>query len=179
MRASSALLEAQLEPHVEGGFLGQGRVGLEDGLLEAGQVGQRGGADEAGGERGPVGQIAGDLGRVEQFAGAGKAAGEKDLQVAAGEPDLEAELGGAGQPRLAAHRVVEQPGMAGTVVVTWEDVAPYLRNAPKPVDGEVYVLKTLTQSPEAVLTRKLGERPKGTILRLGTNGNLQVVLPKR
>jgi hypothetical protein len=69
--------------------------------------------------------------------------------------------------------------MAGTVVVTWEDVAPYLRNAPKPVDGEVYVLKTLTQSPDAVLTRKLGERPKGTILRLGTNGNLQVVLPKR
>jgi hypothetical protein len=99
-RALDGLLEAHLEPHVEGEFLGQGRVGLEDGLLEAGQVGQRGGADEAGGERGPVGQVAGDLGRVEQFAGAGKAAGEEDLQVAAGEPGLEAELGGAGQPRL-------------------------------------------------------------------------------
>jgi hypothetical protein len=66
----------------------------------------------------------------------------------------------------------------GAVVVTWGDIAPYIK-AMKPVDGEVYVLKDLDHSPEAVLTRKLGERPKGTVLRLGTNGDLQVILPKR
>ena len=66
----------------------------------------------------------------------------------------------------------------GAVVVTWGDVAPYLRNALKPVDREVYVLKGLTQSPEVVLTRKLGDWPKGTVLRLGTNGDLRIVFPK-
>ena len=72
----------------------------------------------------------------------------------------------------------------GAVVVTWENVAPYLKAAPevhsgmKPVDGEVYVVKDLMHSPEAVLTRKLGERPKGTVLRLGTNGALEIILPK-
>ena len=72
----------------------------------------------------------------------------------------------------------------GAVVVTWEDVAPYLRaerdvhGGMKSVASEVYVLKTLTQPPEAVLTRKLDERPKGTVLRLGTNGDLQIVFPK-
>jgi hypothetical protein len=72
----------------------------------------------------------------------------------------------------------------GAVAVTLEDVAPYLRadrdvhGGMKSVAGEVYVLKTLTQPPEAVLTRKLGDRPKGTVLRLGTNGDVQFVFPK-
>ena len=72
----------------------------------------------------------------------------------------------------------------GAIAVTWEDVAPYLRadrdfhGGMKSVAGEVYVLKTLTQPPEAVLTRKLGDRPKGTVLRLGTNGDVQFVFPK-
>ena len=72
----------------------------------------------------------------------------------------------------------------GAVAVTWEDVAPYLgadravRSRIKSVAGEVYVLKTLTQPPEAVLTRKLGDRPKGTVVRLETNGDFQIVLPK-
>ena len=72
----------------------------------------------------------------------------------------------------------------GAVAVTWEDVAPYLRADPhvqggmKSEAGEVYVLKTLTQPPEAVLTRKLGDRPKGTVVRLETNGDFQIVLPK-
>jgi hypothetical protein len=72
----------------------------------------------------------------------------------------------------------------GAVVVTWEDVAPYLRadrdvhGGMKSAAGEVYVLKTLTQPPEAVLTRKLGDWPKGTVLRLGTNGDVQFVFPK-
>ena len=72
----------------------------------------------------------------------------------------------------------------GAVAVTWEDLAPYLKadrdvhGGMKSVAGEVYMLKTLTQPPEAVLTRKLGDRPKGTVLRLGTNGDVQFVFPK-
>ena len=72
----------------------------------------------------------------------------------------------------------------GAVAVTWKDVALYLKADPdvhggmKSVAGEVYVLKTLTQSPEAVLTRKLADKPKGTVLRLGTNGDVQFVFPK-
>ena len=72
----------------------------------------------------------------------------------------------------------------GAVAVTWEDLAPYLKadrnvhGGMKSEAGEVYVLKTLTQSPEAVLTRKLGDWPKGTVLRLGTNGEVQFVFPK-
>ena len=68
--------------------------------------------------------------------------------------------------------------------MTWEDVVPYLKadrvfhGGMKSVAGEVYVLKTLTQSPEAVLTRKLADKPKGTVLRLGTNGDFQFVFPK-
>ncbi len=66
----------------------------------------------------------------------------------------------------------------GAVVVTWENIAPYLKTPVKPVAGEVYVLKDLMHSPEAVLTRKLDERPTGTVLRLGTNGDLEIILPK-
>jgi len=72
----------------------------------------------------------------------------------------------------------------GAVVPTWEDIAPYLKRASdprvrvKPVAGEVYVLKVLTQSPEAVLTRQVDGMPKGTVLRFGTNGDLEIILPK-
>jgi hypothetical protein len=66
----------------------------------------------------------------------------------------------------------------GAVVVTWENIAPYLKIPVKPVAGEVYILKDLMHSPEAVLTRKLDEKPKGTVLRLGTNGVLEIILPK-
>jgi hypothetical protein len=72
----------------------------------------------------------------------------------------------------------------GAVAVTWEDIAPYIKTefevhrGMKPVAGEVYVLKALTQSPEVVLTRTLDGRPKGTVLRFGTNGDLQIILPK-
>jgi hypothetical protein len=70
----------------------------------------------------------------------------------------------------------------GAVVVSRQDVAPYLRATPegwvKPVAGEVYFVKSLAQSPEAVLTREVDGRPKGTVLRLGTNGDLQFILPE-
>jgi hypothetical protein len=71
----------------------------------------------------------------------------------------------------------------GVVAVTWGDLAPYLKDRcdqhgwVKSVDGEVYVLKGLAQSPEVVLTRKLGDRPKGTVLRFGANGDDQWSLP--
>jgi len=72
----------------------------------------------------------------------------------------------------------------GAIVVAWKDIAPYLKGASdlhgwvKPVAGEVYVLKALPQSPEVVLTRELDGRPKGTVLRLGTNGDVEIILPK-
>ena len=77
-----------------------------------------------------------------------------------------------------------QHQQTGAVAVTWEDVALYLRATPeahgrmKSVAGEIYVLNPLAQSPEAVLTRELDGRPRGTVLRLGTNGDHQIILPK-
>jgi hypothetical protein len=66
------------------------------------------------------------------------------------------------------------------------DIAPYLssslfdRNGSlKSVAGEVYVLKPLPQSPEAVLTREVEGRANGTIFYCATNGDvaIQVRLP--
>jgi|ERR1035437_502715 hypothetical protein len=64
-------------------------------------------------------------------------------------------------------------------VVTESDLAPYLLPAytqnqdfGNPAFGELYLIRDLNQSPEAVLTRKLTEHytyaslPKGTIIRL-------------
>jgi hypothetical protein len=75
-------------------------------------------------------------------------------------------------------------GRTGAVVVTREDIAPYLRHSPdtngwvKSVAGERYILKTITDSPEAHLTRDLEGRPKGTVIRLGTNMHVEIILPK-
>jgi hypothetical protein len=68
-------------------------------------------------------------------------------------------------------------GKTGAVVVTAQDVAPYLRDSVKPIAGERYVLKTLSQPPEAQLTYRLEGRPKGSVLRLSTNGTFNVILP--
>jgi len=74
-------------------------------------------------------------------------------------------------------------GQTGGVIVTWEDLAPYLRRTPnlgvwvKPVAGEKYTLKTVKESPEAELTRELEGRPKGTVLRLGSNLDVEIILP--
>ena len=69
------------------------------------------------------------------------------------------------------------------VLVTKEDIAPYLRISTdhwvNQVAGERYVLKVLPQSPEAVLTREVEGRPKGTVIRLSTNDwDSQFILPK-
>lgn len=71
-------------------------------------------------------------------------------------------------------------------VVTEEDLAPFLlpvytqkQEFGNPAFGELYLIRDLNQSPEAVLTRTLTERytysslPKGTVIRLdkGTGTN--------
>ena len=70
-------------------------------------------------------------------------------------------------------------------VMTKEDIAPYLGSATnadgwvKPVAGEVYMLKTLAELPEAQLTREVGTLPKGTLIRLASNSQLEIILPKK
>lgn len=66
-------------------------------------------------------------------------------------------------------------GRTGAVIVTTQDIAPYLRHF-KPVAGERYSLRTLLQYPEAQLTREVDGRPKGTVLRLGTN-SVEIIGP--
>ena len=63
-------------------------------------------------------------------------------------------------------------------IITEKDLAPYLLTAftahqefGNPGFGELYLIRDLNQSPEAVLTRKLTERsgdsvPRGTVIRL-------------
>jgi hypothetical protein len=70
-------------------------------------------------------------------------------------------------------------GRTGAVVVTEENIASYLRLPLKQVAGERYVLKTLAESPEAHLTRKVELWPAGSVLRLGTNGDLEAVSPDK
>jgi hypothetical protein len=70
----------------------------------------------------------------------------------------------------------------GAVEVTREDIAPYLAVPPgkgwvKPVAGERYVLKSPAESPVAELTREVEGRPKGAILRLGTNTAAEIIPP--
>jgi hypothetical protein len=71
---------------------------------------------------------------------------------------------------------------SGAVLVTREDIAPYLRGFPgldgwiKPVAGERYLLKALTEPPEARLTREFEGLPAGTVFSLGAAGP-QIILP--
>jgi hypothetical protein len=68
----------------------------------------------------------------------------------------------------------------GSVLMTKQDIAPYVKHLldqdgwVKPVAGEVYILKPLPASPEAVLTREVEGRPKGTVFRFRTNGDLEI-----
>jgi len=67
----------------------------------------------------------------------------------------------------------------GSDIVTRQDVAPYLKHGwVQPAAGEEYRLRTVGESPEAVLQRKVQQYPSGTILRLGSNTAFEVVLPK-
>ena len=76
-------------------------------------------------------------------------------------------------------------GRTGAVLVTIEDIAPYVLHSllkagsVKPIAGERYSLKTLNESPEAQLTHELDGRPKGTVLRLGTNSIEIIVGPTK
>ncbi|MCX6924776.1 MAG: hypothetical protein NT154_16410 [Verrucomicrobia bacterium] len=70
-------------------------------------------------------------------------------------------------------------GKTGAVVITEQDVAPYLRGSLKPVAGERYILKTLTESPEAQLTHEVEGRPKGSVLRLNDDSTFDVILPNK
>ena len=73
-------------------------------------------------------------------------------------------------------------GANGLSVATKEDLAPYLKRYVasngwlSSVAGEVYILGPLSKAPEAQLTREVDGRPKGTIIRFGTNGLLEFVL---
>jgi len=75
-------------------------------------------------------------------------------------------------------------GKTGAVVVTWKDLAPYLKVSVSPdgemksVAGERYILKGLSNSPEAQLTRRLELWPRGTVLRLSTNWGFEAILPR-
>jgi hypothetical protein len=75
----------------------------------------------------------------------------------------------------------DEHGKTGNAVPTRADVAPYLKGEAgwvRPVGGEQYTLNSLTQSPQAVLTHKVRNWPKGTTLRLtGTNSDLEIILP--
>jgi len=65
------------------------------------------------------------------------------------------------------------------VVVTAEDLAPYLTNVVpngtiEPVADERYRINTLLKVPEAELTRDLEGRPKGTVFRMD-----KIILPNK
>ena len=73
--------------------------------------------------------------------------------------------------------------VTGNVQVTEQNVGPYLGRGTNigwvvPFAEERYVLKLLEESPEAHLTKKIKEMPKGTVIRFGTNGYDEVILPK-
>jgi hypothetical protein len=68
-------------------------------------------------------------------------------------------------------------GQTGAVKVTEKNFAPYLLHPPKSVAGERHLLKTLVESPEAHLTHKLEPWPAGSVLRLSTNGGVEVSYP--
>ena len=71
-------------------------------------------------------------------------------------------------------------GRTGSVVVTEQDIAIYLkRGGIRPVAGERYILNLLTQSPEAELTHKALGRPQGTRFRLGATNDYEIVLPNK
>jgi hypothetical protein len=75
-------------------------------------------------------------------------------------------------------------GRTGAVMVTEQDLARYLHDFPdclRHVVGERYRLNALSDSPEAELTRKWGNCPKGTLFRLNpTNrSDYEVILPNK
>jgi hypothetical protein len=78
-------------------------------------------------------------------------------------------------------------GATGSVQVTEQDLAPYMRgwgesnSLVTPVMGERYVINPLGVPPEAHLTRKYGKAPPGTIIRYirhpGVSSREEIILP--
>jgi hypothetical protein len=71
--------------------------------------------------------------------------------------------------------------LASSEQVTKEAITPYMLRGDwiKPVAGEIYILKTAKELPEAVLTRETDGRPSGTVFRLGTNAEEIILLPNQ
>ena len=67
-------------------------------------------------------------------------------------------------------------GRTGAIVVTTQDIAPCLPHFTA-VAGERYILRTLAEVPEAQLTHEVDGRPKGTVLRFGTNDSVEIIGP--
>jgi len=67
-------------------------------------------------------------------------------------------------------------GRTGAVVVTMQDIAAYLPHFTV-IAGERYILRTLVEVPEAQLTRDVDGRPKGTVLRFGSNDSVEIIGP--
>jgi hypothetical protein len=73
-------------------------------------------------------------------------------------------------------------GRTGAVLVTEQDLAPYVKNladALRPAVGERYKLNLLSETPEAELTRKWGNCPEGTRFRLNATNLYDVILPNK
>jgi hypothetical protein len=73
-------------------------------------------------------------------------------------------------------------GQTNAVTIAKEDITPYLRRPPpwiNPVAGEIYIIKGVTEPPEAQLTRDLPGHPKGTVFRFTTNGQPEIIFPNK
>jgi inner membrane protein len=77
----------------------------------------------------------------------------------------------------SAHQV------SGQAKLSEKDVTPYLpaqsQSGFRPLAGERYFIGKLTDSPEALLTSDLGNYPRGTLIRLRTNGEAVIRVPGR
>jgi len=68
----------------------------------------------------------------------------------------------------------------GAVQPTKQDLQPYLGRSNdflRPVDDEQYVINPVGYPSEALLTRQFGTLPKGTIIRIGSNG-VERIMPE-
>jgi hypothetical protein len=73
-------------------------------------------------------------------------------------------------------------GRTGAVLVTEQDLAPYVKNLSdwlRPVAGERYILNPLSEPPEAELTRQWEGCPKGTRFRLSQTNVYEIILPNK
>ncbi len=75
-----------------------------------------------------------------------------------------------------------QHSRTGAVVVTEQDLRPYLGNradAVTPAIGERYSINVLSEAPEAVLTRAWKSLPKGTRFRFSVSNSFEILPPEK